>query len=334
MCISPGFIWIERGPVWEQQPKPCGDCWRCRQNRVNDYVGRALCEAQMSVHVATVNLTYRDQSDNSHREITPRHFQMFMKSLRNAGHKIRYLVAGEYGEGKGRAHFHAILFFDKLIPLAADAYVPIYEPEAHADNAAACGAFCRDIPQKQMVHLREWPHGHATVDWSASEASIRYVCKYLLSDNKNNAWFSLSKKPPLGAAWFAKKAAVAVELAVLPVSFEYLPPGGEKGRKYLMTGATRRDYLNAITTDPAHVGRMSEWVRKTFEKHERQRLLLALNSQPWETIWQALVDRYSTVVDDPDNLLTFSDYRAIFATLSPEYLRELLDERGTRYVED
>ncbi len=151
--------------------------------------------------------------------------------------------------------------------------------------------FCRDIPLKRMVHVREWPHGHISVDWSASERSARYVCKYLLSDDKNNAWFSLSKKPPLGAAWFAQKAALAVDFNTLPSSFEYLPPGGSKDRSYLMTGATRRDYMNAICINPAMRASMGEWVQKSFDKFERQRFIDICAAVPPEHVFRIIAER-------------------------------------------
>ncbi|XZQ27849.1 rolling circle replication-associated protein [Rhodobacter capsulatus] len=242
---------------------------------MNDYVARALAEASVSAVTATVTLTYAPRDDLADKVLHPRHFQLFMKLLRRAGHKVRYLVAGEYGDLRGRAHFHALLF-QHLLPLeryrCSDGQVydlppdqfsdlsvidrvqrglpAVYNP-GHLFDPQTSQPFSRQIPQKRMVHIREWPHGHIKVDWSASEKSARYVCKYLLSDNKNNAWFSLSKKPALGAAWFARKAALARELGVLPSSFEYLPPGGSRNKTYLMTGATRRDYLDAITQDDA-----------------------------------------------------------------------------------
>ncbi len=265
MCISPSEVWVLRGPNWEAVPTACRQCWRCKQNRLNDYVGRAMAEFSTSAASCCISLTYAPRDDLADKVLQPRHFQLFIKMLRRAGHKVRYLVAGEYGELKGRAHFHALLFFEHIQPLPEGVTPPEF--------GSADAPFCREIPFKRMVHIREWPHGHISVDWSASERSARYVCKYLLSDDKNNAWFSLSKKPPLGAAWFAQKAASAVEYGVLPSSFEYLPPGGSKDRPYLMTGATRRDYMNAITINPARRVSMGEWVQKSFDKYERERFI-------------------------------------------------------------
>ncbi|WP_458524382.1 rolling circle replication-associated protein [Paracoccus aminovorans] len=213
-----------------------------------------------------------------------------MKRLRRAGHEVRYLVAGEYGKLKDRAHFHAILFFTHIEPLPDGVPAPGYNA-GHLLDPDSSSPFSRGIPSMQMSHIREWPHGHVQADWSASESAVRYVCKYILADDKKNAWFSLSKKPALGHAWFQQKAAFARDLEVLPSRFEYLPPGASKDRPYLMTGATRRDYLNAITIDPALRSRMSEWVGKTFDKFHRQRLMAELESQPLELLQAAFDDR-------------------------------------------
>lgn len=279
MCKKQSYVWVKRGPRWEQQPKPCGHCWRCKRNYVNDYVGRSLCEASVSEACCTLTLTYAPRDDLADRVVTPHHFQLFMKLLRNAGHKVRYLAIGEYGTLEGRAHFHVILFFKKLVPLVdpetgeCRGVMPRYKDDYPEGTTQDDAPFCREIPQKRMVHIREWPHGHILADWSASEKSIRYVCKYLLADEKakDQFWFSPSKKPALGWEWFARKAARARELGVLPSSFEYMPPGGTKKSPYLMTGAIRRDYLAACAPRAADRPRMSEWVQRTYDKYERAR---------------------------------------------------------------
>lgn len=271
MCISPSYVWVKRGPKWEQVPAPCDKCKLCKENYISDWVGRCLCEASTSQISCTVSLTYAEPDDwreLSHKVVTPLHFQLFMKRMRRAGHKIRYLAAGEYGKTYDRSHFHAILFFTDLRP-EPNGKTPRLERAKHRTDPDSCARFCREIPQKAMVNIAEWPHGHIVVDWSMTEKAVRYACKYINPEDKKNAWFSPSKKPPLGAAWFAEKAAKSVDLDVLPSSFEYMPPGGKPGKKYLMTGATRRDYLNAITAAREKRAQMSEWVAKTFDKLER-----------------------------------------------------------------
>lgn len=268
MCINPSHIWIKRGPEYKRVPVPCDACKLCHRNYVDDWVGRCLCEAAYSTRSCTVSLTYappKNPNDLSHKIINPYHFQLFMKALRNSGHKVRYLVAGEYGGKKGRAHFHAILFFQKLETQENTA--PWYN-WGHQEDLKSSNKFSEQVPQDVMCHIQEWPHGHILCDWSASERSIKYCCEYLTID-RSRSWFSMSKKPPLGAAFFAEKAKLYVNNSVLPKSFEYLPPGGMPGKKYLMTGATRREFMNAITRARVSRPRMSKWVGRTFDKLER-----------------------------------------------------------------
>ena len=274
MCTSPSFVWVKRGPEWVKVPAPCDLCWSCRENYVSDWVGRCLCEAATSSVCCTLSLTYApptDPLDLSSRVVDPYHFQLFMKRLRKAGHKVRYLAAGEYGDLKGRAHFHVILFFKALKDQGKAAPRLMDRAAFRADPSIAL-PLSREMPQEDMCHIREWPHGHVVADWSMTEKSVRYCCEYINPRNgkKKNGWFSPSKKPALGAEWFAEKAAQNREYGVLPSSFEYLPPGGKPGKKYLMTGATRRDYLNLITLNREDRPRMSKWVRATFDKLERQ----------------------------------------------------------------
>jgi len=272
MCTSPSFVWIKRGPEWEKVPAPCDLCWSCKENYVCDWVGRCLAEAQTSTVCCTLSLTYappKDPLDLSNRVINPHHFQLFMKRLRKAGHKVRYLVAGEYGDLRQRSHFHVILFFKLLKPSGQPDPV-LMNRAAFARDPSIAHPLSRGMPQQDMCHIREWPHGHVVADWSASEKSVRYCCEYLHHAGKKNSWFSMSKKPPLGAEWFAEKAASNIDHGVMPSTFEYLPPGGRPGKVYLMTGATRRDYLNQIVTDRSARPRMSKWTAKTFDKLERQ----------------------------------------------------------------
>lgn len=288
MCISPNYIWIERGPKWEQQPVACRQCWRCHQNRVNDYVARCMAESSTSIATCAITLTYAPRDDLADKVLFPSHFQRFIKLLRHSGHLVRYLVAGEYGDLKGRTHFHALLFFQHIKP---SEITPFYNPAFRFDSSPSA-PFSDKIPNMNMVHIREWPHGHVTCDWSANERAARYVCKYLLKNEKGKFWFSLSKKPPLGAVFFAQKAEKAKSLSVLPSSFNYLPPGGNKERPYLMTGATRRDYLNAITTDPSVRSRLSEWVLKSFDKYALKRFKDFVESVPPDLVEASYAELY------------------------------------------
>lgn len=222
---------------------------------MNDYIGRSLCEHSVSDWTVTLTLTYRTPEETSenplaHKILHPPHFQKFIRALRRRGHKIRYLATGEYGEFKGRAHFHCILFGKGKAP---------------------------DFPQKKNFHNDVWPHGHMFADWDNDERSFRYVCKYIVKDLEepdDQGWFTLSKKPALGHEWFMAKARFHVEQGVFPRSFNYFPPGASRHQPYMMRGAIKRDFLSEVAAQwrevyPLDRERVSEWVAEALDKNER-----------------------------------------------------------------
>lgn len=268
MCITKNTIYVEKGPGHEEIMVPCGQCWQCRANRVNDYEGRALCEAAMSRHTVTLTLTYAPRSDGADKILTPKHFQNSIRALRKRGHCLRYLVCGEYGELKGRAHFHAVLFFKNDPP---------------------------EMPQKTNFHADWWPHGHIFADHNIDPRTLRYVMKYILKEEYGKHWFSLSKKPALGAEWFKEKARRNVDAGVMPSRFVYHPPGGWKGREYLMSKTTRRDYLAEILAGYAAQGteinpdRISDYIRNQFDQNRLSEHEAAFYALPPEEICEIIL---------------------------------------------
>jgi len=106
------------------------------------------------------------------------------------------------------------------------------------------------------------------------ERAIRYVCKYLLKDEGNDYWFTISKKPPIGVQYFLDKADRDAELGVFPQSFNYRPPASKEGRNYLLTGATKRFYLERLINQMAvkhnvPVKKLNEWTYKAIQKLEK-----------------------------------------------------------------
>lgn len=227
MCIAPSYIWVPAGPTYIKQPKGCGKCWRCKENRINDYVGRCLAEAAYSDWVKFLTLTYRPRDDRAELVIHPKHFQKFIRALRIRGIKCRYLAAAEYGSKKGRVHFHVILFGNGPEPIISKE-----DP--------------RRWPNDERFWPDVWPHGHVHCLTGVSNRAVRYVCKYILKDYGQETWYSMSKKPPLGHQYFQDKAKEMVDNDLMPRSFEYKPPMGRDDRVYMMTGTTRRNYIKAI----------------------------------------------------------------------------------------
>lgn len=165
---------------------------------MTDYVGRSMAEAAESTESWAVTLTYADDRPDSVGSVLLLYgdFQRFMKRLRKAGFSVRYLVAGEYGTLKGRAHWHALLFFRGKVP---------------------------DLPFGDRVQWKAWPHGHCHVQL-AHERSAAYVCKYLLKDQTggpSERRLAMSKLPPLGWDYLARSVDAMVAQGLAPRDFGY-----------------------------------------------------------------------------------------------------------------
>ena len=86
---------------------------------------RCVHEASLHDDNSFITLTYSPEFLPARGSLVLRDFQLFMKSLRKGlGKKIRFFMCGEYGEGFGRPHFHAIIFghlFDRVRVIATNA---------------------------------------------------------------------------------------------------------------------------------------------------------------------------------------------------------------------
>lgn len=73
---------------------------------------RCVHEAQSHKENSFITLTYNDEFIPSDGSLDKRHFQLFMKKLREelSPKRIRFYHCGEYGPKLARPHYHAILF--------------------------------------------------------------------------------------------------------------------------------------------------------------------------------------------------------------------------------
>lgn len=112
-------------PFYIVQRINCGQCIECRNQYAKQWAFRAIKEADKYEHNTMVTLTYDDEHVPKGHAIDPKtgeisesltlskeDHQKFMKRLRKAyeGVKIRFLLAGEYGDQTERPHYHVILF--------------------------------------------------------------------------------------------------------------------------------------------------------------------------------------------------------------------------------
>lgn len=213
-----------------------------------DIVGRCIAESEAcgAQNVRVVTLTYGNSSriaavpnEFAAVSVVKRDLQLWIKRIRKAGHQVRYLAAAEFGPLNARVHWHCLLFFYPL-----------------KDNSPAKSQV-PDIPLEKRNYGGDvfWQDG--ITYWQAfTTAAAVYVCKYLLkSQNEENRlnrgqrvdqkeaanyeWSTMSKKPPLGAEFFKRRAERFVEAQLAPQDLYYkFPEVREK-----QSGKIRRFYM-------------------------------------------------------------------------------------------
>lgn len=248
----------------------CRKCWQCTERYVDDWVGRCIAESKTALRTFSISLTYgRDELGNTDHEraalLTYSDVQNYFKRLRAAGYVVRYLAVGEYGSKKGRAHWHAVLFFydnsaviarriaknrksKKQRPIPAGS-VPEYELSVRLEGRL----------EEVRFMERHWQHGWSCweelkdgYEHSAAKA-VRYVCKYItkdVSEMERQGHFSMSKKPPLGAAYFRQLAEAYMPHRLAPQDLFYHFPGvndaeGRPKQFLLATGSASADLFCA-----------------------------------------------------------------------------------------
>lgn len=217
MCVSPSLL--PNGVT-----VACRKCKRCRDNYVKDWVGRCIAESRTAVKTTSVTLTYGpDASGRKKHErtavLTYSDVQKYFKSLREAGYPLRFLVAGEFGSLRGRAHWHGIFFWQQKVP-------PYELRRNFNDNF--------------------WKHGFQFVD-EPSYKAVKYVCKYVQKDQGDEAAqgkLTMSKNPAIGGIYFRQLAQRFVNQGVAPQSPFYRFPEAKK-----QDGTPVEFYMSGVTAD-------------------------------------------------------------------------------------
>ena len=92
----------------------CGKCDDCNKRYIADWTFRLEYEARQNPSVfLTLTYDYDNMPFNKYkRTLHKPHYQNFLKRLRKAlpDRTIKYVCCGEYGEQKGRPHYHLLMF--------------------------------------------------------------------------------------------------------------------------------------------------------------------------------------------------------------------------------
>ena len=188
---------------------PCGQCIGCRLERSRQWAMRCMHEAQLHSVNCFITLTYDDTHLPGDKSLAYPDFQKFIKRLRKqlGATKIRYYMAGEYGENFGRPHFHACIFgydfHDKKLWKRTPAGSKLYRSE-------------------NLEKL--WPFGYSSVG-DVNFESAAYVARYIMkkiTGKKSSEHYEeindetgeivkrvpefnkMSLKPGIGAEWYKK----------------------------------------------------------------------------------------------------------------------------------
>lgn len=139
-CYTP--IWLDKQKTYV----PCGRCYACQMNHRAEWDLRLRLQNLDSVDSAFVTLTYSDQLVDK-IALNKKHIQNYFQSIRHSFRdlKLKYYAIGEYGEKKGRPHYHALIF-------------------------------CSTEFDVNHFHLF-WPYGIVEVD-PVTDADIHYVTKW------------------------------------------------------------------------------------------------------------------------------------------------------------
>lgn len=101
---------------WYELQLPCGWCLECRLKKAKEWSTRCYLENKLHQESCFITCTYAPQylpkTKDGRPTLCVKHFQDFMKRLKKKypDKKILRFYCGEYGEKKGRPHYHAILF--------------------------------------------------------------------------------------------------------------------------------------------------------------------------------------------------------------------------------
>ncbi len=120
-CYSPlkGFVGEGGKLVFKHHEKrggkmevACGQCLGCRLDKSRDWAARMVHESTLHEENSFITLTYDDKHLPKDGSLNKKHFQKFVKRLRQkiAPKRVRYYQCGEYGDELGRPHYHACLF--------------------------------------------------------------------------------------------------------------------------------------------------------------------------------------------------------------------------------
>lgn len=260
MCVSPITL-----PDTGVQVA-CRKCRLCIENRIKDWVGRCMAEGRSAVQTHSVTFTYGPKDGRENHEaariLTYSHIQNMLKKLRRDGFPLRYLITGEYGKKRGRAHWHGLLFWQGKVP--------------------------ENIVLDERINYDWWPHGTAFFE-APHVHSIQYVCKYIQKDqgdDQRQGKLTMSKRPVLGGLYFTELAEHHARLGLAPQNAFYSFPEAK-----LKNGKPLQFYLTRASADYYAGQFLKAWERLQPGRHvPTSEFIEAYQDRNWFNLYPDLRD--------------------------------------------
>jgi len=202
----------------EQINLPCGQCIGCKLRRSITWAARCMHEMQLHDNNCFITLTYDEEQLPNDHSLSKHHFQKFLKRLRHDIQplKIRYFMAGEYGDSSWRPHYHAIIFNydfpDKIRIQSKEVDNPYFISsqlsklwtygyhiiaQANFDTAAYVARYCtkKITGEKSEAHYQR-----EILDWNEVTGEVNYYKQV----NLEPEYATMSRRPAIGKEWFKK----------------------------------------------------------------------------------------------------------------------------------
>lgn len=193
MCLYPTYLYIKkRNGQKIGITADCGKCIECTRKRANAWAARIVAEANAHSENCCITLTYDNEHIPPGELLNRKDMTDFLKRFRARIYpqKIRYFYCGEYGEKKGRPHYHLIVFG--------------WSPSSDINRYGLEYSFRKGNTRYYRCSFLSdlWKNGFVTIDPDVSRETAfycsLYMQKYTKSDKEVPVFNGMSLKPPIG----------------------------------------------------------------------------------------------------------------------------------------
>lgn len=163
------LIWKKSDPRYglvDQLQLPCSKCLFCQKKYSSQWAVRCVLESTHYKNNCFITLTYNNESIDKQESLVKRDYQLFIKRLRKYldqyDIKIKYFIAGEYGDVSGRPHYHLLVFGWKP-----------HDMKFKAKSVKGSILYYSNFVQEM------WGKGFVDIGDDLDVNTVRYVCKYM-----------------------------------------------------------------------------------------------------------------------------------------------------------